>query len=257
VEAVSGEGTISAIPLDTTTGGVSTTLTVQTANLSATTVQQLAISPDGNFVFVALGTGGTEEIPFNAANTNPFGSSGQVVKPANPTSSSAASALSVAVDPTSRLVYIGETLATTGSQTGGLRVFPLTTSGLGTEVTGSPYATGGTGPSAILPDPTGTYVYAANKAVSGQTTSLVDAYSIQATTSVYSLTSLGTIATGTTPSGIAEDSTKTYLLVVNSGGSPDLNAYTFDTTTPGMLVSFVTATTGTDPVGAISIVAIP
>jgi hypothetical protein len=74
---------------------------------------------------------------------------------------------------------------------------------------------------------------------------------------VYSLTAVNTIGTGTSPVGLAEESTSTYVLAVNSGGSPDLNSYTFDTTTAGKLDASVTAATGTDPVQAVAIAAIP
>jgi hypothetical protein len=56
---------------------------------------------------------------------------------------------------------------------------------------------------------------------------------------------------------MAEDSTGTVLLLVDSGGSPDLEAYTFDTTTAGKLDSALTSATGTDPVGATAIAALP
>ncbi|HEX2917624.1 MAG TPA: hypothetical protein VHN81_03845, partial [Edaphobacter sp.] len=64
-----------------------------------------------------------------------------------------------------------------------------------------------------------------------------------------------TIATGVTPAGIAEENTKTYVLVVNNGGSSDLMAYTFDTT--GKLAQKGTAATGTDPTQVSAIVAVP
>ena len=56
---------------------------------------------------------------------------------------------------------------------------------------------------------------------------------------------------------LAQDATGNYLLAVDSGGSPDLEAYTFDSTTAGKLDSAFTSTTGTDPVGAIAIAAAP
>jgi hypothetical protein len=54
-----------------------------------------------------------------------------------------------------------------------------------------------------------------------------------------------------------EENTGTYLLAVNSGGTPDLNVFTFDTTTAGKLVSYTTASTGSDPVQPVAVVAVP
>jgi len=76
--------------------------------------------------------------------------------------------------------------------------------------------------------------------------------------STYSVAPLSTTASaGTNPSAMAEDSTGTVVLLVNSGGSPDLNAFTFDATTSGKLDSAFTSATGIDPVGATAIAALP
>jgi hypothetical protein len=225
--------------------------TEQTLALPASTIQQLALSPANSttpFVFIAMGSGGTAIIPFTATNTNPFGGvSRTAVKGTN------GGANTIGVDPSNRLLYIGETVATTGTQTGGLRVFTVGTTL--TELSGSPYTTGGTGPSAILP--TADYVYVANKAVGGSATGNVTGYAITATGSVYSLTLVNTIAAGDATIGLAEDSTSTFLLALNSGGNPDLSTYTFDTTTAGKLDASITAATGTDPVQAVAIAAVP
>jgi hypothetical protein len=251
VEAVSGTGTLSAIPLVSTTGLVVTGSSEQTVALDALTVQQLAISPTGSttpYVFVAMGVSGTAVVPFTAANTNPFGAATVIA-----VKNSAGGANTVGVDPTNRLLYVGETVAVSGTQTGGLRVFTI--GDTLAEVSGSPYATGGTGPSAILP--TADYVYVANKSVSGTTTGNITGFAITATGAAYSLTAVNTIASGISTVGLAEDSTSTYVLAVNAGGTPDLNAYTFDTTTAGKLDSSLTAATGTDPVQATAIAALP
>jgi hypothetical protein len=125
-----------------------------------------------------------------------------------------------------------------------------------TEVTGSPFASGGIGVSAILP--TTNYVYVANKAVTGSNNGNITAFGITTTAGTASgLTAVtsGTISTGVSTVGLAEDSTGTYILAVNSSGSPDLNAFTIGTT--GALKSYATAATGTDPVQAVAIAAIP
>jgi hypothetical protein len=157
------------------------------------------------------------------------------------------------------LFYVGETAATSGVNSGGLRVFNYNTLA---EVSGSPYASGGLGPYAILPTPhsttPGAYVYVANRTVSGGTTGNISGFSFTSTGTVYTLTALSsTAATGTTPVGLAQDSTGAYVLVVDSGGNPDLEAYTFDATTAGKLDSTFTTSTGTDPVTAGAVAAVP
>ncbi len=251
VEAVSGVGTLNAIPIVASTGLYNSALLEQTIALPAITVQGLAVSPANStnpYVFVPLGANGTAVVPFKAANTDPFGSVSRIA-----TLSTLGGANSVGIDPTNRLLYIGETAALSGTQSGGLRVF--TVGAQISEISGSPFATGGTGPSAIL---TGAdNVYIANKAVSGSTTGNITGFSITATGTAYSLTAINTIASGIGTIGLAVESTSTYMLAVNSGGTPDLNLYTFDTTTAGKLVASATAATGTDPVQAIAIAAAP
>lgn len=251
IEAVSGTGALNAIPLDSTTGLVVTTASEKAVTLPSTSLQQLAVSPGTSaatpFVFVAMGSGGTAVVPFTAGNSDPFGTVA-TIKVKN--SSGGANAL--AVDPSNRLLYIGETVASSGTQTGGLRVFTVGTTL--TEISGSPYATAGTGPSAIVA--TADNVYVANRAVSGSTSGNITGYSITTSGSTYSLTTISTVGAGTGTSGIAEENTGTFVLAVNSSGSPDLNAYTFDTTTTGKLDSAITSATGTDPVTAVAIAAL-
>jgi 6-phosphogluconolactonase (cycloisomerase 2 family) len=254
VEAGPNSAELLAIEINTTTG-VPISGSEQSTALPASTVNQLTISPDNAHVFVALGSSGTEDVTFAAGNSDPFGTTANI-----PVINSAGSALSVAVDPENRLLYIGEVAALSGStNTGGLRVINYNTL---VEVSGSPFATGGLAPSFILPLVYGTYkyeyVYVANRTVSGTTTGSIAGYSVTTSGTTYSLTALSSSATaGITPVAMAQDSTGNYLLVVNSGGSPDLAAYTLDATTGGKLDSDLTTNTGTDPVEASAVAAVP
>ena len=254
VEIVSGAAAVNAIPLDGTTGLLLSGSTEQSVALpsGATAVQKLTLTRSAAanpYVFVAMGSSGLAVIPFTAANTDPFGTVG-TISPKNTTGGDT----TVAVDVSRPLLYVGETVAVTGSNPGGLRVFNIGVNATPlTEVSGSPYATAGIGPSAILP--TTNYVYVANKSVSGSTPGNITGFAITTTGSVYSLTSVSTVAAGTSTIGLAEESTGTYVLAVNASGSPDLNAYTFDTTTAGKLDLYASSATGTDPVQAVAIVA--
>lgn len=256
VEAVSGSTALNAINVISTGTDAGMLANAgekeQQAPLSASTVTQLAISPNdtsscGNcYVFVGMGSGGTEAIHFNPGSVNPFGTAG-TIKVVN----SAGGDNAVAVDPTNRLLYLGESDALpSATQTGGLRVFTIGSGSL-PELAGSPYPAGGTGPSSILPTADGNFVYVANQSVSGSSNGNIAGYSVTTT----SLTSIGTVAAG--PSGqigLAEDSTGSYVLAIDFSGDPDLDAYTISA---GALTSVLTAATGTDPVGAIAIAAAP
>ena len=253
VEAGPNLAELLAIQINSSTG-VPTSTIEQNTLLPAATVQQLTISPDNAHVFVALGSAGTEDVTFAAGNATPFGSIANLA-----VVNSAGAAVSVAVDPNSRLLYVGETAAVSGSNAGGLRVLDYNTL---TEVSGSPFATGGLAPYAIAPTRyganAGSYVYVANRTVSGSSTGNIAGFAVTTSGGSSTLSALSTTASaGITPLGLVQDSTGNYLLVVNSGGSPDLGAYTFDSTTAGKLDSALTSATGTDPVQASAIAAAP
>jgi 6-phosphogluconolactonase len=240
-----------AIHINTTTG-VPTSTVEQSTALPAATINQLVISSDNAHVFVALGASGTEDVTLAAGNASPFGTIANI-----PVVNSAGAAVSVAVDPSSRLVYIGETAAlSSGTNTGGLRVLNYNTL---VEVSGSPFATGGLAPYAIVPTSYGSsaskYVFVANRTVSSKSTGNISGFSVTTSGTTSTLTSLGVVASGgIKPVSMAQDSTGTYMLLVNFGGSSDLAAYTIGS---GSLTSALTSTTGTDPVGAISVAAAP
>jgi len=255
IDAVSGIPAVNAIPLDSTTGLLLTGASEQTVALpsGATAIQQVAITPTGSknpYVFVAMGSTGVAAVPFTSTNNNPFGTV-STFKPINNTGGDTA----IAVDLSRSLLYVGETVAVSGTQPGGLRVFTIGANSTFTEISGSPYATGGVGPSAILP--TTNYIYVANKAVTGSNSGNITGFAITLTGTVYSLTSISTISAGPSTVGLAEDSTGTYILAVNSSGNPDLSAFTFDSTTAGKLDAYATASTGNDPVQAVAIAAVP
>ena len=242
-----------AIHINTSTG-VPTSTIEQNTLLPAATVFQLAISPDNTHVFVADGSRGTQDVVFAAGNTTPFGTSVTI-----PLINAAGAAVSVAVDPSNRMFYVGETAAISGSNSGGLRAFNYNTL---VEVTGSPYATSGIAPYEIAPtrygSVAGNFVYIANRTVSGISTGNIAGYSVTSSGTAFSLTPLSsTVLAGIAPLGLTQESTGNYMLVVNSGGSPDLTAFTFDSTTSGMLDSALTSATGTDPVQASAIAAAP
>jgi 6-phosphogluconolactonase (cycloisomerase 2 family) len=248
VEGFSGSPSLFAIHVNPSTGLLVSTQ-AQAVTLPSAAFQQVAISPDNALVLAALGTGGTATIPFVSGNGNPFGAVGTIgVK------NTSGAALSVAFDPipsggtAPRLYYIGETVATTGTNTGGMRAFTYDTN---KELSGSPFAIGGLAPYSILPFSDGNFVYVVSRQTSSGSTGVIAGFSVGTTDSTLGLTALGsTFAAGTNPQMIVEDSTKQFVFAVNFGGNPDLLGYTIDATKAGYLDKVVSSATGTDPVQA-------
>jgi hypothetical protein len=254
---------MNAIPIDSSTGlyaGSGGAPPFEAFNISSATVKQMVLSPDGNNLFLALGAAGTIVIPFSTGSANPVGTTATTIGLVN----SSGSALSVAVDPTNRVFYIGETLANSSGNSGGLRVFNYSSLGTGTrrslptQISGSPIASGGLSPNAILPIASGDYVYVANGA---GTTAGGDVawFPISVSGTTYTIAAGSSAASGIQPIGLAEDNEDNFVLAVSTGGStssgdPDLEAYTMSS---GALTAAISSKTGTDPVGAVAIAAAP
>ena len=248
VEGVSATQNLFAIHINASTGLLASN-TEETVVLPSTTFQQVAISPDDTYLLAAMGAQGTATIPFNPNNANPFGAVGNIA-----VKNATGAALSVAFDPiptgttAPRLFYIGETVATSGTNTGGLRAFNYSTK---QEVSGSPYAIGGLAPYSILPFSTGDYVYVVNRQTASGQTGVIAGFSITSAGTAYTLTALGsTFAAGINPQAIVEDNTHAFVFAVNFGGTPDLTGYTIDATNAGYLDTVISSQTGTDPVQA-------
>jgi 6-phosphogluconolactonase (cycloisomerase 2 family) len=254
-------GILYAYPI-TTSGTQDTSRSIQSdinlASASAVQPGGMAISPSGStnpIIAVALGaTYGTQVFSFNANNSAPIAiPSGNTIRPYGPAGT--ATAKSVAIDPSNGFLYVGETDAFPGSTTGdsgALRVFTINAGSVNeiSYAASVPYASGGSTPRAILAASNG-YVYVANW--QGTSAGIVTAFLLNASTPTLTLQS-STVATGDAPDGMAEDSTGDFVMVVNSQGNPDFNAFTFDTTTTGQLDTSATGSTGTGP---FAIVAVP
>lgn len=211
----------------------------------------MAISSDDANVFVALGTGGTIIDPFTSGNTNPLGSKATVIAPVT----TGGAALSVAVDPSVRVFYIGESLAS-GGTSGGLRVFNYSSLGGSlTQATGSPIASGGGAPDSILPISSGDYVYVANGTGLTSTGNIIG-FSIASNNGTNTVAKSSTVAAGVQPCHLAEDTNANFVLSACAGGGPDLEAFIFDSTTAGQLdetVSLNNSTTNPQSVGVAAV----
>ncbi len=230
---------IDAVQLTASTGlPTGNVFSVTTTN--STMSPQLAISPANTQVYVALGTGGTEAFGFTATGTTaPKGPWGTAVGIPLATGNTNGSDAAVAVDPTSKYVYVAEqnTNSSGTAVAGTVRI--LGTADLGTVLDTEAV---GIGPTALLPDATGAYVYVANGA-----DGTISGFTLNTTTQ--KLTTLGsTFPTEQSPIGLVEDSSKAYVMAVGNRANPNLWLYSFDSTNAGALdVSSTKSTASTNP----------
>lgn len=198
----------------------------------------VVFTPSNGLVYVSLGTGGVDVLTLNASGV--LTKTNQFLQPLGAQNADTG----MAVDPGGKYLFIAET----GSK--GLRVLSIASTGVLTEVSGSPFQTG-LGPTAVLVDSTGGYVYVTNR-----TDGTISAFTL-ASTGVVTAIAGSPFATGAQPSGLAEDTAHTHIGVANAGGSPDFQVFTIGSATsaaPGGLTSFA-KTTGTTASGAFAVVA--
>jgi hypothetical protein len=248
--ATSTQSDLYAIPLNSSTfiptiSSIGSAPTVKLTSGGSVSQGGMAVSSDNSLISVAEGSAGTQTVAFTAGNTtSPFGSTVYTTAPKG------SAAISVAFSPQSNNLYIGETAVfTCNTNSGGLRIIPITAGIPGTEPAASPYPSGGTSPHAILAAANG-YVYVAN----WQGSSAGNITGFLVTTAPALTLQSNTVATGTEPVGMVEDSSDKFVLAASGLGSTTFDAYTFDATTTGQLDTALTGSTGTAPV---AIVAVP
>lgn len=206
----------------------------------------MLITPDNTNVYVSLATLGVQVLTLGTGGALSTGSSATILPPYS--KSTNPSDYGLASDPNTKFLFVAE-LNT------GLRVLSIGTSGALNEVTGSPY-TAGTGPTGVIVDPTGAYVYVANKGSNN-----ISGFALNSTSGALTAISGSPFGSGgQLPVAFANDSTKKYLAVINSGnngssGNNDLQLFSYSTSTPGALAAGQTATTGTDPTNPLALAA--
>ncbi|MGA7315102.1 MAG: beta-propeller fold lactonase family protein [Silvibacterium sp.] len=220
--------------INTSTGTLTSAGTVP---LGTGSPNHMTIAPNNSLVYVSLGTGGVAILTFNAT-TGVLTNTNQVLAPKQTLNA----AQGLTVDPTGTYLFVAET------GTSIVRVLTIATTGALKELTGSPYSTG-TGPTGVLIDSTGSYLYVTNRASNN-----ISAFLLSSSGALTQISG-SPFATGINPIDLAEENTHTYVAVVCAGGTPDLQVFKIDTTTPGALDPFKTSTTGTDPTNPLAIVA--
>jgi 6-phosphogluconolactonase len=206
----------------------------------------MLITPNNSNVYVSLASLGVQVLTLGSGGALSAGSAATILPPYGTSSNPADYGLGS--DPSSKFLFVGEFNT-------GLRVLSIGTGGSLNEVSGSPYAVG-TGPTGVVLDPTGSYVYVANKgsnSISGFTLTAASGRLTPISGSPFS-------SGGQLPIAFVNDNAKKYLAVINSGsngstGNSDLQLFKFDATTDGKLDPVATATTGTDPTNPQSIAA--
>ncbi len=194
------------------------------------TVQNVVVAPNSSYVFVSLGQLGVAALPFStggalSANTN-------LITPKT-TANISNQDIGLAVDPSSKFLFIGETNV-------GVRVATIAANSSFSEIGGSPFKAGGQ-PRYITLDGTGGYVYVANA-----TDNTISGYSLQANGGLTALTGSPFSSVGSLPYALALDQSKKYLIETNVGVSNSSNVnvqvYSFDATTAGKLNPGATVT---------------
>jgi hypothetical protein len=154
-------------------------------------------------------------------------------------------------------MYIGEVDAlpqnSATNNSGGLRLFTISGSTVTELASGSPIASGGTNPQAILPISTGNDVYVANFV--GANNGNVTGFTLGGTSPNYTLTALSPAATvGFEPFGLAEDSSDKFVLSISNTNTGDsFSAFTFDATTAGQLDPSATGLPVSNPIGIVAV----
>lgn len=189
---------------------------------------EIHISPNGNYLFATVGTGGTMRFTFNTS-TGAIAASGNGIQvPVDSTTSD----MSLAIDKNSQYLY----MARTGNSPG-LTVYQITSGGGLTQV-GSTYTTGLQSYSVAIGN-NGADVYVANRGdnnISGFVVGSNGALT-KASGSPYTA--------GSSVTSLAADSSNTYLLAASYGGSPDLQAFTYGSS--GAITSAASISTGSLP----------
>jgi len=198
----------------------------------------MLITPNNSYVYVSLGQLGVQVLTLGSGGALSAGTAPTYLSPRS--TSTSPQDYGLASNPTSTFLFVAEINT-------GLREFSIGTAGALNEISGSPYAVG-TGPTGVLLDPTGSYVYVANKGSNNISEFTLTAASGKLTAVAGSPISSG----GLLPISMVNDNTKQYVAVINSGqntasGNNDLQLFKFDATTDGKLDPVSNATTGTDP----------
>ncbi len=236
VYTINSDGTLTIV-------GTPVAIPLPTGASASTSPVQMAIMPNDSFVFVSMGTVGVVSMTFNTSGQ--LSQTGKTTAPGTvtgPTGPVANQDLALAINSGGTLLFVGETNV-------GVRVNTIGADSTLTAISGSPFKTAGQ-PSSFSFDGSGGYLYVAN-----QSTNNITAFSVLASGALTELTAAGSpFAAGTSPTSLSLDQSKKFLAATNVGGTPDLQVYSFDTTTAGKLNPGATASTSSSSPGTAFVV---
>jgi 6-phosphogluconolactonase len=223
--------TITAYGLDATTGLITSGAPLPYTPPTGSIVSALKVAPSGQFISVALGTGGVYTFPFTT-------STGLIGNNVVASTFNSVGVYDVAIDSNNYLYMAatGEILAYGVSSAGGALTL--------TAVASTGTATEAGGPFSIALDGT-SYLYASASDGASTPTYLIYGFSIK--NGVLTPLSTKTISAPTSTTKLAVDSTGAYLLAAGYDSSAGLKMYGITSGT-GILTSLDTAATGTSTV---------
>ena len=219
-------GDVSIYSVDTTTGALTPTETVNGVCPSLCVPYGIAVDPTGNFAYVPS-EGGPSPTTISMYSINAASGALTLIG----TVGSGGRAIAVTVDSSGKYVYAVD------GEDNAVAMFTVN----GTSGALTPMGTLGAGatPYAITVDPSGKFVYVANS-----TCDNISMYSVSATTGA--LTSMGVATAGSSPRSIAVDPTSRFAYATNFG-SNDVAMYTINASS-GTLTFEGTVAAGACPV---------
>lgn len=186
---------------------------------AATSPWGAAIDPSGRYLCITKQA--TNQVAIFSINT----ANGNLT--AVTTVPTGSSAISVAVDPSGRFLYVAATF---------IYGYTLTPTGMLTVISGAPF-TAGADPQSVAVDPTGRFLYTAN-----HDSNDVSAFAIDQTTGFLTNIPGAPFAAGQNADGVSVDLSGSFVYVANAGDN-DVSAFTLDPVsgalTPNFLSPFV------------------
>jgi 6-phosphogluconolactonase len=211
----------------------------------AVTVAQVA---SGEYLFAALGTGGTFVVPFNTSTGVQVLTAATQYLPLAGSNNPASNYYvndALAVNSSASVLYVAT--SNTSASNGVIAAYTIGSNG--TNGTLTFLASGATGflPGSVVLNSAGADIYVGN-----QTGNSISAFNTTASGS--SLPVLYTTSgLAYAPTGLAVDRSGDYLLAIANGGGPDMTMYSYDSTTTGKLDEAASNPTGTDPTNPVAI----
>jgi 6-phosphogluconolactonase len=254
---IAAAGTAAVTVFNPAPGGGSSNSFTFTITTGAVNPQSIAVDPTGRFAYVMNGgcDGGVGSY-VSMYTINPTTGALASIGPPASTYGYGVYAESVTVDPSGKFAYVtnsGDVWDYDDEADGNVAMYTIdaTTGALTSTGTINGNCPGLCFPSSVVVDPSGKFAYVAIGNSPGSAGS-VFMYTINAANGA--LTSIGTIATGTTPVSVAVDLADKFAYVATVsdtfGSAGSVSMYTIDATT-GALASNGTIAAGTDPASVV------